>query len=180
MLIFPMHFGSVVYGASAGVSGMFAIFARLEAESDIRWNFLFSVRAKTLLIFYICFELFFTLVPSGRGGGVAHAAHLGGILAGLAFIRLGWHRDFVQLPWMEWLEQMRTRRPSKKRVQAEWFEALVSQKHNRRSVAEESDASFISEQVDPILDKISAHGIHSLTEEERRTLERARSRMAKG
>jgi hypothetical protein len=80
---------------------------------------------------------------------------------------------------MEWLEQMRTRRPSKKRVQAEWFEALVSQKHNRRSVAEESDASFISEQVDPILDKISAHGIHSLTEEERRTLERARSRMAK-
>jgi hypothetical protein len=36
---------------------------------------------------------------------------------------------------------------------------------------------FISREVDPILDKISAHGIQSLTPRERQILERARSKM---
>jgi hypothetical protein len=40
-------------------------------------------------------------------------------------------------------------------------------------------ADFMSREVDPILEKISAHGIKSLTEEERRILEAARNRMAK-
>ncbi len=38
---------------------------------------------------------------------------------------------------------------------------------------------FFSKTVDPILDKISAHGIQSLTERERRILEAARERMGK-
>jgi hypothetical protein len=43
-----------------------------------------------------------------------------------------------------------------------------------------STADFISKEVDPILDKISAHGIQSLTERERKILEAARAKMAKG
>jgi hypothetical protein len=38
---------------------------------------------------------------------------------------------------------------------------------------------FISKEVDPILDKISAHGIHSLTDQERQILDAARKKMAK-
>jgi len=38
---------------------------------------------------------------------------------------------------------------------------------------------FISREVDPILDKISAHGLQSLTDRERKILEAARSKMAK-
>jgi hypothetical protein len=38
---------------------------------------------------------------------------------------------------------------------------------------------FLSREVDPILDKISAHGIQSLTDRERRILETARQRMGK-
>ncbi len=41
----------------------------------------------------------------------------------------------------------------------------------------ESSEEFIRREVDPILDKISAHGMQSLTEKERRVLERARERM---
>jgi hypothetical protein len=37
----------------------------------------------------------------------------------------------------------------------------------------------MSREVDPILDKISQHGIQSLTDQERRILESARDRMAK-
>jgi hypothetical protein len=40
-------------------------------------------------------------------------------------------------------------------------------------------AEFISREVDPILEKISAHGIHSLTDQEREILEAARSKMAR-
>ena len=36
---------------------------------------------------------------------------------------------------------------------------------------------FLSSEVDPILDKISAHGIHSLTAHEREVLEKARKKM---
>jgi len=38
---------------------------------------------------------------------------------------------------------------------------------------------FLSKEVDPILDKISAHGIQSLTDREKRILEKARAKMAK-
>ena len=38
---------------------------------------------------------------------------------------------------------------------------------------------FIAKQVDPILDKISAHGIQSLTERERQILQAARNKMSK-
>jgi len=38
---------------------------------------------------------------------------------------------------------------------------------------------FISREVDPILDKISAHGIQSLTPREKQILEAARSKMDK-
>ena len=46
--------------------------------------------------------------------------------------------------------------------------------------ASAEEADFISRQVDPILDKISAHGIQSLTEQERQILEIARNRIRKG
>jgi hypothetical protein len=38
---------------------------------------------------------------------------------------------------------------------------------------------FVSREVDPILDKISARGIQSLTARERRILETAREKMAR-
>ena len=38
---------------------------------------------------------------------------------------------------------------------------------------------FLQTEVDPILDKISAHGIQSLTARERKILEKARAKMAK-
>ena len=38
---------------------------------------------------------------------------------------------------------------------------------------------LLQTQVDPILDKISAHGLHSLSPHEREILEKASARMAK-
>ena len=116
MVLFSAHFGASVVGASAGVMGIFAIFARLQSDSEIRLNFILPIRADVLLWITIGISLFFTLVPSSRGGGTAHAAHLGGILAGLAWVKLGWHHDFMDLPWENLAGRLRFWRPSRATV----------------------------------------------------------------
>lgn len=179
MVLFPRHFAPFVFGASAGVSGIFAIFVRLLPDAMVRLNFILPIRAEVLLWVTAGVSLFFTVVPSARGGDLAHAAHLGGILAGLAFVRLGWHRDFVPLPGAGLLRRWQQRRAS-----AQTVRLLKQARSDSRGfwarTEEETDLSptdFISREVDPILDKISQHGIHSLTPRERQILERARAKM---
>jgi hypothetical protein len=46
-------------------------------------------------------------------------------------------------------------------------------------VKPDSDADFVVDEVNPILDKINAQGIQSLTDRERKILERAYTRMNK-
>jgi membrane associated rhomboid family serine protease len=189
LAIWPEHYGPVVpvvFGASAGVTGIFAVFAVLASHSEVRLYFLLPINAMVLLWIVGAIELFFTLVPSGRGGQVAHAAHLGGLLAGVAFVRLGWHQDFRPLPWEEAWQRLRGwfRKP---RVGASTRRPLEKVAANRtgrwlRPAPDEEElppGEFISREVDPILDKISQHGIHSLTDREKKILEKARERMAK-
>lgn len=176
MLLFPSHFGAVLVGASAGTSGLFAIFARLEGESTIRLNFIIPIRARTLLLISLSIALFFTLVPARDG--IAHAAHLGGLLAGIGFVQLKWHHTYVPLPWMEWWQN---RRP---RIRIARPPEPVTPRPSSRFRAEPvvnafPGKDFMASEVDPILDKISAHGIHSLTAEERAILEKAQKQMAK-
>jgi membrane associated rhomboid family serine protease len=182
MLLFPFHFAQLVFGASAGVLGMFAIFARLEAGSTIRWNFIIPIRADVLLWITAAISFFFTVVPTHREAGTAHAAHLGGIIAGLAWVKFGWHRDYIRLPWEGLLDRWRKWKPFQRKSQKRELVKTAA----RRSAwggappegsAEVPEGEFISRQVDPILDKISAHGIQSLTEAERKILEAARKKM---
>lgn len=184
MAIFPGHFGLFVFGASAGTMGLLAIFARLESESEIRWNFILPIKAGTLLIILAAVALFFTLVPSGRGGSVAHAAHLGGIIAGVCWVKFGWHGDFVVLPWESAviaLKAMFKRTPgsSSSRGSRARIAPVPAAKLSSAPPPEQMTPDFIAREIDPILDKISAHGIQSLTAREREILEAARSKMAK-
>lgn len=185
MVLFPFRYGEWVVGASAGVAGLFAIFALLEKDTELRVYFVLPVRAITLLWFFGIISLFFTLVPSVMGLGVAHAAHLGGILAGLAWVKLGWHHDYVQLPWEGWLDRLRNlRQPRNRRSRDELVATHVgkSKGWSPSPGARKEDVSadeFLRREVDPILDKISAHGIQSLTAREREILEKARSKMGK-
>jgi len=185
MLLFPRHFGLYVFGASAGVMGMFAIFARLEAQSIIRLNFVLPIRADVLLWITAGISLFFTIVPSNRGGAAAHAAHLGGILTGLAWVKFGWHQDFKLLPWENLLARLRFWQPSPARQRKQALvraASLRGRKWPAGSAPSEPEAApeeFISKEVDPILDKISAHGIQSLTDKERKVLEAAQKKMSK-
>ncbi|NOS68621.1 MAG: rhomboid family intramembrane serine protease [Verrucomicrobia bacterium] len=172
MLLFPLHYGFVVVGASAGVSGLIAIFCLIQRDSEVRLNFILPVPAIALFWLLLGISLFFTLVPTSREMGVAHAAHLGGLLAGVAWVKFGWHHDFNQLPWERWFtmhrgaDSRKSRRPS-----------AGPSRRSGSAEGRESAETFISTDVDAILDKISAQGIQSLTDAERKVLEAARKKM---
>jgi membrane associated rhomboid family serine protease len=184
MVLFPYHFGMAVVGASAGVCGILAIFAMIEKDSTILFSFVLPMRAITLVWILGAVSLFFILVPT-REMGMAHAAHLGGLLAGVAWVKLGWHQDYVQLPWeglwSRWTQwrPLRFRRRKQELVKTTSGRLRQWPGGSSESTGDVPSEEFISREVDPILDKISAHGIQSLTERERKILEAARSKMAK-
>jgi membrane associated rhomboid family serine protease len=173
MYLFPEHFFPYACGASAGISGVFAIFCLLQTNSEIQWSFVFPIRADILLWITAAISLFFTLVPTPREWGIAHAAHLGGILTGLLWVKLGWHHDYIRLPWENLFARRQKREMAATRAGTGWFRSSATNKPD----ADLSTDEFLKTEVDPILEKISAHGIQSLTANERKILEKARSKM---
>ena len=168
--LLPQYFGGVVIGASAGVLGLIAAFALMEPEAPVFFNFFIPLRAKHLLWIELGISLFFTLVPVSTG--TADAAHLGGILTAIVYMRWDSYR-----PRRTW-NPLQARRRKRQLVQAA---AQITRWRGARQAqsTELPPEEFISREVDPILDKISAHGIHSLTPRERQILEAARAKMAK-
>ena len=176
MLLDGAHAAPVV-GASAGMCGLVAAFATLYPERRLMLLLFFiipvNMRAKFLLLFVALLSVVGIIWPYGN---IAHAAHLGGMLAGVGFIRYALHWNWR---W-HWPRFQRSRgeppRPlvhAQRRASTLWGE-------KQRGVDEDLPADeFLSKAVDPILDKISAHGIQSLTERERRILETAREKMVR-
>ncbi len=126
-------------------------------------------------------SLFFTIVPVDPG--VAHAAHLGGMLAGLGFVKLGWHHDYIELPWQGLSARLRylfrRRQPAPVLTPRFTSATAASAKQSQSAKPVGDDTDYITREVDPILDKIAAQGIQSLTAREKKTLEDARARMGK-
>lgn len=179
-LILPRHFGANVVGASAGVFGLIGAYAALFPTRQITMLLFFvlpvTITAKFLLIFSGLVALFGIVIPTGN---VAHGAHLGGLLAGLAFIRI-LQSDWT-MPRPRFTLFSRPKVFVHSRPPSGWTATKPSKpaKPSKAAQAEVPSEEFISQEVDPILDKISAHGIQSLTERERKILEAARARMAR-
>ncbi len=171
-VFFPI-FGGAVLGASAGAAGLVAAFAMLhwsERFTLFIYFFPVSMRGKTLLLASIGLALAGMLIP---GTNIANAAHLGGILTGFLYVR-----QFVQGNWRlpRWNLSTRSEKPREyaaKRAGKSAFWHSAAAKPNEDLDTDE----FLKSEVDPILEKISAHGIHSLTAREREILEKARKKM---
>ncbi len=171
-LVLPTNFPTPVVGASAGVSGLLAAFSFLYPTQEIYLFFVLRFPARFFFILSVILSTFFILVPAGgRDLGVAHGAHLGGLLFGYAYARWLLHLEF-KMPKLSFPSFRKPKVFVHKRQANVW----PVEKPAHPEVGSEE---FISQEVDPILDKISAHGIQSLTERERKILEAARARMAK-
>ncbi|MCX6922152.1 MAG: rhomboid family intramembrane serine protease [Verrucomicrobia bacterium] len=174
-LLLDGRFAAPVVGASASAFGLVAAFAMLYPERLLTLLILFiipvSMRAKFLLLFSAALALYGIIFPTDN---IAHAAHLGGMLTGIVFVRyaLHWH-------W-PWPRGQRTRnQPLRPMVKVPRRGSAFMVQSQSGPVEDLSTDEFLSKAVDPILDKISAHGIQSLTERERRILETAREKMGR-
>ena len=156
-----LHFdASPMVGASGAVLGIAVAFAMLWPDAEILiFPIPVPIRARVLVILYAV--LFTVLAVLGLERGVAHTAHLGGLLFGYLFFKL---RDRAPR-----LPQPRTRR-LEPAVMAQSVVRDSSQPRPPRAAARRSDDPQTAE-VDRVLDKINAQGIGSLTTEERRFLE---------
>jgi len=172
------HFGGVVVGASAGLFGLIAAFATMFPHAELMLIFPPVVlKAKTLLTISGVMAVAGMLFPNllaviGLGANVAHAAHLGGMLGRVLYIRHMRHKSGA------WPGEQ----PSPRGRPLFGFGTGKPSEPGGSTVidVEEVSDDYVTSQVDPILDKISKHGIHSLTERERKTLEEARKKMGRG
>jgi hypothetical protein len=132
-------------------------FAMLFPNRLIYLYFLFPIKAKHLVILFVVLELWATITYSDSG--IANVAHLGGMLVGYAYIRGNWNIDL----FFDRLKEKARKSKFKIRVVDDeddgWFD-------DERDDHEE-------EEVNRILDKILSEGIDSLTDDERRILDRA-------
>lgn len=170
-LVSPQFSGPMV-GASAGICGLIAAFALLSPDSVIYLFFVLPVRARYFLPLMIVLSTVLLFVPGNTN--IAHGAHLGGTLFGVAYLR--WF--VVSAYFAEIWHRIRGSRAARPVVKVR-FPGNSWKRQKAAGTEEPPSADFISREVDPILEKISAHGIHSLTERERRILEAARARMDK-
>jgi membrane associated rhomboid family serine protease len=155
--LFLMPAASVLFAASGGVAAVLVAYATILPELELTSMFLLllPVRLKAKYLAYAAFAIALWGVTLDRGGAVAHSAYLGGLVAGWSYAHiLGFGRASIL---------QRTLR--QRRAEAERYRAMTSEQ-------------FISEEVDPILDKISREGMQSLTWTERRTLARAQEKIA--
>ncbi|MDP8218030.1 MAG: rhomboid family intramembrane serine protease [Candidatus Theseobacter exili] len=150
---------AIIVGASGSVFGIFTAYAVLFPERLITLLLFFvmpvSMKAKYLVAILGGMELLFIL--SNPLGGVARFAHLGGIFFGFLFIRK--EELFVGI-----LRKVRMRKRPKLRI-------VIKSNFNQEQ--------YISEKIDPLLDKIAKRGMKSLTRKERKKLQQARDKLEK-
>lgn len=140
-----------VIGASAAVFGVMLAFARFWPRDQIMIWGIIPIEARWLVLIYAAIDLFSG--TTGQGGRVANFAHLGGFAGALLFLL--------------YLEQRQGSKKFKKAATPSIPDPAIS---NWRKVDKASVHAVNKDEVDRILDKISASGIGSLTPQERQFL----------
>lgn len=160
-------------GASGAVYGILLAFGMLYPEERI---FIFPlpvpIKAKWFVMGYAAIELF--MAYSSTGDGVAHLAHLGGMVFGFFLIRY-WRRHpdirYSRRSGQQFFDSMRAswERRTGRKDRGGVFTNSANTRHesdwdyNARRKAEQ-------ERMDEILDKIRRNGYESLTREEKQQL----------
>ncbi len=148
---------AVLVGVSAGAAAVLAAFSTILPELEVTLLLFFvlplRVRAKALGVGVALFASLLWLAQAGAE--IGPVAMLAGSAVGWLYVRrLGFGNP---LAFQRYLFARRQRTACLQRMPA---------------------GQFISQEIDPILDKISREGIHSLSRTERRVLEQGREKIA--
>jgi membrane associated rhomboid family serine protease len=168
--------GSPIIGASAAVYGIMLGFAMNWPDAPIYIYGILPVPAKYLVGMGVVLSLYLGL--TGRQAGVAHFAHLGGFAAGFIYLKLD-HRGgglFTRARKMVTRSRMNVSpggRDADDRPGAVGH--MGPARPMTRGMAPGAEEKLLSE-LDQVLDKISTHGMSSLTLDERKLLDDASRR----
>lgn len=182
-------------GASASILGLILAYAVAMPEEEIYLLVMFVIPvrfrlwglAKFMLISNLalgCLELVHALPDwlSGGGAPVAYLAHFGGAVAGWYYARtLGYGGlsasfEFQKSAFKPAQRAAMAGAGTRRRVP---LVELDDEAILRDNPGKDPVVDLMRHEVDPILDKINDFGFNSLTEEERRTLERASRQISK-
>jgi membrane associated rhomboid family serine protease len=151
--LFLMPAPSILLAASGGVAAVLMAYATIlpELELTAMMFFMVPLRLKAKHLAYGAIVLGLVLLCIDRSGTVTHSAYLGGCAAGWLYAHLlGFGRpSFLQ----RFLRQ--------RRIEAERYQQLTIDQ-------------LMTEEIDPLLEKISQRGLVGLSRSERRSLLKAR------
>lgn len=165
-------------GASGAIYGILLAFGMLYPEERI---FIFPlpvpIKAKWFVVGYAAIELFMAFSTSSDG--VAHLAHLGGMVFGFFLIRYWQHNPYVNYSTrgsvFDSLRSSWEKRSHKSTTG--WYGSQTTQTNNSNTnTTRETDWQYNErkkneqEEIDRILDKIRRSGYDSLTREEKQRL----------
>ncbi len=148
-------------GASGAIYGLLAAYALMFPNRYIYLFFLFPIKVKYAVIFFVAFE--FLASFNAVNSSVGHLAHLGGAVVGFLYLKLDWRLKNI----FGWLSPMR------------WFKRLRYRKKSRKLEKNRQRTEEIMQRVDQILDKINAVGYENITQEERDFLGNASEMLSK-
>ncbi|MDP0501161.1 MAG: rhomboid family intramembrane serine protease [Verrucomicrobiota bacterium JB022] len=169
-----------VIGASAAVLGMLTILCLMLWDEEIRMIFPpIAIKAKYILYFTLVLEGFnflFNELPGTSLTADSASAHVGGMLGGFLY-----HRYLMNRPTLTSIVQ--GVKPAAASVPQFGQQFGKTKASNRPKPAKtgkykvnlsKGTPKDVRQEVDRILDKINTQGFGSLTEEEKRTLDRAK------
>ncbi len=155
--LFLMPPDCTLLAASGGVAAILIAYATILPELELTSMvfFVLPLRLKTKHLAYGVVAISVVLLLVDRSGTVIHGSFIGGCAVGWIYAHLlGFGRPSIVQRFLQ-----------QRRLAAERLQHM-------------SSAQFISEEIDPLLDKISVAGIGSLTRGERRKLAKAREKIA--
>jgi membrane associated rhomboid family serine protease len=137
----------LVLGASGALYGLFFACYKFYPDAVVQVFFVFPMKLKYLLLLLAGYDVLKILDPSS---GVAHAAHLGGLVSGIAWFRY-----------------------------SDSFLILRDRFERKREMRVEKDRVHVKTEVDRLLEKISRDGMGALSKKEKKFLSDASRRFKK-
>jgi hypothetical protein len=139
-------------GASGAIAGIVVLYALNFPHRTLLLFFVIPMPAWVAGLLIVLLDIYGALTGAGH---IAFTAHLGGAAFAFLYFQLGWNLSrwsgWLSLDWLKPRPKLRVHDPDGK----------------------DREKQDLSEEVDRILQKISAEGEESLTRKERRTLETA-------
>ena len=158
-----------VVGASAATYGVMLAFAMNWPNIPIYIWGIFPVPAKYLVAFLSVLSLLSAVQSVGGGSNVAHFAHLGGLVTGFLYLKADWRPA-------KKLSDVKRSAGKKRRLAIVPRDETGEEEHAGAPPRKTREDAALYDRVDAVLDKISAHGMSSLTPAELELLDEVSKR----